>query len=79
MAKKAAWKKEKQEHPWATKKQAKRIAKDHATKKRRTTKRTRTQANFNQPLKLINTGMKATVGIAALGITANAVTKIAKP
>jgi len=31
----AAWKKEKKEHPWATEAQAKRIARDHAAKKRR--------------------------------------------
>jgi hypothetical protein len=28
-----SWKKEKKEHPWATKKQAKRIASDHAKQK----------------------------------------------
>lgn len=31
--KQTAWQKEKAEHPWATKTQAKRIAKDHAVKK----------------------------------------------
>lgn len=45
--------------------------------KRKTTKR-RSTPNFNEPLKIINTGMKATVGIAALGITATALTNIAK-
>jgi hypothetical protein len=34
MKKEAAWRKELSEHPWATKAVAKRIAKDHAAKKR---------------------------------------------
>lgn len=36
---KAAWVKEKQEHPWATTAQAKRIAKDHAKLKQKRKRR----------------------------------------
>ena len=46
-------------------------------KRKRKTKRHKTP-NFNEPLKLLNTGMKATIGIAALGITTTALTNIAK-
>jgi hypothetical protein len=39
MKKEAAWRKELSEHPWATKAQAKRIAKDHAVKKAKAKRR----------------------------------------
>jgi hypothetical protein len=60
--------------------------KKRRTKKTRTRTRTRTRTqtqtqttpNLNQPLNIVNQGMKATIGLAALGITASTVTKIAK-
>jgi hypothetical protein len=41
--------------------------------KRRTTRK---QPQYTQALKVVDTGIKATVGVAALGITATALTNL---
>ena len=51
-------------------------------KRRTTRKRNRTRRTPyntpNQALKIVNTGMQATIGLAALGLTVNAVSNIVK-
>lgn len=54
---------------------------EHMTVKtrRKKARKRRSQPDFNPMTKTVNQGMQATVGLAALGITAVTVTKIAKP
>jgi hypothetical protein len=48
------------------------------TRKRKRKLAKKRSYNFDEPLKIVNTGMKATIGITALGITTTALTNIAK-